>query len=112
MDNKAQEHAPDERPRRVVHQYPVRISGAAMSQGGSYRIGPRGSATKMPYRAWQALQRLCARKTQRVGGDGQAQLVGGKGGGRPDMAQAGGTDAAALPAALAGVAEWVGGKLG
>ena len=40
-----------------------------------------------------------------------AQQVGGKGGGRPDMAQAGGTDAAALPAALAGVAKWVGGKL-
>ena len=37
-----------------------------------------------------------------------AQQVGGKGGGRPDMAQAGGTDAAALPQALAGVADWVG----
>jgi alanyl-tRNA synthetase len=37
-----------------------------------------------------------------------AQQVGGKGGGRPDMAQAGGTDAAALPQALAGVAGWVG----
>ncbi|MBY0243662.1 MAG: alanine--tRNA ligase [Burkholderiaceae bacterium] len=36
-----------------------------------------------------------------------AQQVGGKGGGRPDMAQAGGTDAAALPGALAGVAGWV-----
>ena len=33
--------------------------------------------------------------------------VGGKGGGRPDMAQAGGTDAAALPAALASVRGWV-----
>jgi alanyl-tRNA synthetase len=32
-----------------------------------------------------------------------AGLVGGKGGGRPDMAQAGGTDVSALPAALAGV---------
>ncbi|WP_300443598.1 alanine--tRNA ligase [Zoogloea sp.] len=41
-----------------------------------------------------------------------AQQVGGKGGGRPDMAQAGGTDAAALPAALASVVGWVGGKLG
>ena len=30
------------------------------------------------------------------------------GGGRPDMAQAGGTDPAALPQALAGVAGWVG----
>ena len=41
-----------------------------------------------------------------------AQQVGGKGGGRPDMAQAGGTDASALPAALASVAGWVGAKLG
>ncbi len=36
-----------------------------------------------------------------------AKQVGGKGGGRPDMAQAGGTDAAALPQALASVPEWV-----
>src|SRR5512139_3193257 len=36
-----------------------------------------------------------------------AQQVGGKGGGRPDMAQAGGTDPAALPAALASVRGWV-----
>ena len=34
-----------------------------------------------------------------------AQQVGGKGGGRPDMAQAGGTDPAALPAALQSVRE-------
>ncbi|QBH97065.1 alanine--tRNA ligase [Limnobaculum zhutongyuii] len=40
-----------------------------------------------------------------------AQLVGGKGGGRPDMAQAGGTDVAALPAALATVENWVAAKL-
>nr|WP_314541330.1 alanine--tRNA ligase [uncultured Massilia sp.] len=37
-----------------------------------------------------------------------AQQVGGKGGGRPDMAQAGGTDPSGLPQALAGVAGWVG----
>ncbi len=36
-----------------------------------------------------------------------AQQVGGKGGGRPDMAQAGGTEPANLPAALAGVRGWV-----
>ncbi|NMP27881.1 alanine--tRNA ligase [Rahnella sp. SAP-1] len=40
-----------------------------------------------------------------------ASQVGGKGGGRPDMAQAGGTDAQALPAALAGVEAWVALKL-
>lgn len=40
-----------------------------------------------------------------------AQQVGGKGGGRPDMAQAGGTDAAVLPAALASVKGWVSAKL-
>src|SRR5690606_28698215 len=40
-----------------------------------------------------------------------AQQVGGKGGGRPDMAQAGGTDAAKLPAALQSVAAWVESKL-
>ncbi|AMP11010.1 alanine--tRNA ligase [Collimonas arenae] len=37
-----------------------------------------------------------------------AQQVGGKGGGRPDMAQAGGTDPSGLAAALQGVAAWVG----
>ena len=36
-----------------------------------------------------------------------AQQVGGKGGGKPDMAMAGGTNAAALPAALASVQGWV-----
>jgi alanyl-tRNA synthetase len=36
-----------------------------------------------------------------------AQQVGGKGGGRPDMAQAGGTEPSKLPAALAGVTGWV-----
>ncbi len=39
-----------------------------------------------------------------------AQQVGGKGGGRPDMAQAGGTEPAALDAALASVKEWVEGR--
>ncbi|OEZ96235.1 alanine--tRNA ligase [Duganella phyllosphaerae] len=39
-----------------------------------------------------------------------AQQVGGKGGGRPDMAQAGGTDPSGLPNALAGVAAWIGGR--
>ena len=40
-----------------------------------------------------------------------AQQVGGKGGGRPDMAQAGGTDPSKLDEALAGVPEWVRGRL-
>ncbi|AJJ11293.1 alanine--tRNA ligase [Yersinia rohdei] len=40
-----------------------------------------------------------------------AQQVGGKGGGRPDMAQAGGTDVHALPSALASVEAWVESRL-
>lgn len=36
-----------------------------------------------------------------------AQQVGGKGGGRPDMAMAGGSDATKLPQALAGVINWM-----
>ncbi|NUU67102.1 alanine--tRNA ligase [Enterobacteriaceae bacterium BIT-l23] len=40
-----------------------------------------------------------------------AQQVGGKGGGRPDMAQAGGTDVQALPGALATVEAWVTSRL-
>ncbi len=44
-------------------------------------------------------------------GDGGLQFVagqvGGKGGGRPDMAQGGGSDAAALPAALESAYRWV-----
>lgn len=41
-----------------------------------------------------------------------AQQVGGKGGGKPDMAMAGGTDASQLPSALASVKDWVAGKIG
>ena len=40
-----------------------------------------------------------------------AGQVGGKGGGKPDMAQAGGSEPDKLPAALANVADWVRGKL-
>ena len=40
-----------------------------------------------------------------------ARQVGGRGGGRPDMAQAGGTDPSGLPAALASVVGWVSERL-
>jgi alanyl-tRNA synthetase len=40
-----------------------------------------------------------------------ARQVGGKGGGRADMAQAGGTDPSRLPEALASVAAWVGSRI-
>ncbi|HQT30686.1 MAG TPA: alanine--tRNA ligase, partial [Thiobacillus sp.] len=40
-----------------------------------------------------------------------ATQVGGKGGGKPDLAMAGGSDAAKLPAALESVAAWATGKL-
>jgi alanyl-tRNA synthetase len=41
-----------------------------------------------------------------------AQQVGGKGGGRPDMAQAGGSQPESLEAALASVPDWVRNQLG
>jgi len=41
-----------------------------------------------------------------------AQQVGGRGGGRADLAQAGGTDAAMLPKALAAVTDWVRERVG
>ena len=41
-----------------------------------------------------------------------ATQIGGKGGGRPDMAQAGGTQPENLGAALNSVADWVNAKLG
>ena len=41
-----------------------------------------------------------------------AGQLGGKGGGRPDMAQGGGSDVAALPAVLASLPEWVANQLG
>ena len=40
-----------------------------------------------------------------------AEQVGGKGGGRPDLAQAGGADAAKLPEMLESVEGWVSSKL-
>ena len=40
-----------------------------------------------------------------------SEQIGGKGGGRPDMAMGGGTDVAALPAALEQVNAWVQAKL-
>ncbi len=41
-----------------------------------------------------------------------AAQVGGKGGGKPDLAQAGGTEPDKLPAALLGVTDWIRGKCG
>ena len=40
-----------------------------------------------------------------------AQQVGGKGGGKPELAMAGGTDATKLPQALASVRDWVAERL-
>jgi alanyl-tRNA synthetase len=39
-----------------------------------------------------------------------AAAIGGKGGGRPDMAQGGGLDAPGLPALLAGIPDWIAGQ--
>jgi len=40
-----------------------------------------------------------------------ASRIDGKGGGRPDMAQGGGTDSPALPGILAGIPAWVEARL-
>ena len=40
-----------------------------------------------------------------------AEQIGGKGGGRPDLAQAGGTDVEKLPEVLDGMKDWIGAKL-
>jgi len=40
-----------------------------------------------------------------------AEQIGGKGGGRPDMAMAGGNDVSAVPSALESVKPWLEGKL-
>ena len=40
-----------------------------------------------------------------------AEQVGGKGGGKPDLAQAGGTDVAALPGVLKAAADYIAAKL-
>lgn len=40
-----------------------------------------------------------------------AEQVGGKGGGRPDLAQAGGSDVEKLPAMIESMKDWVGAKL-
>ena len=45
-------------------------------------------------------------------GENDAKIVGGSGGGRPDMAQGGGTDVAALPRVLKDVPAWVADNLG
>ncbi len=54
---------------------------------------------------------VCARIKAGELVDAVARQVGGKGGGRPDFAQAGGTEPAALDAALASVPEWVEARL-
>ena len=67
------------------------------------------------WRRWTAARQLAAGVTADSTGKVKAGelvnfvalQVGGKGGGKPDMAMAGGTDAAALPAALASVQAWV-----
>jgi alanyl-tRNA synthetase len=65
---------------------------------------------------WSLVAGVTKDETRRVkAGDlvnSVAQQMGGKGGGRPDMAQAGGKDPSGLDAALQAVPDWVRGQLG
>jgi alanyl-tRNA synthetase len=91
--------------RAAVDQLKDKLGSAVIVLGG---VGADGKVT--------LVAGVTADLTTRVrAGDvvaAAAARIGGKGGGRPDFAQAGGADAAGLPAALALVPDWVREKLG
>ena len=86
---------------------------AADSGGGIYGYGAGGLTVeggKIVLVAGVTGNETTRIKAGEVVGHVAAQ-IGGRGGGRPDFAQAGGTDVAALPAALAGVVGYVRSRL-
>jgi alanyl-tRNA synthetase len=91
--------------REAVDRYKDRLGSAVVVLGSAGSGGGKVSLAAGVTR--DLVDRLKAGELINV----VAGQVGGKGGGRPDFAQAGGTDPDALDGALAGVADWVGRQL-
>ena len=93
-------------------QVPARRRGPPQGQAGRRRdrAGLGAKAARPP---WSPACRAAALGKVKAGEllSHVAAQIGGKGGGRPDMAQGGGQDGPALVAALAGVQAWVGERL-
>jgi alanyl-tRNA synthetase len=86
--------------RAAVDQLKDKLGSAVIVLGG---VGQDGKVTLVAGVTADLTARIKAGEVVALA----AAKVGGKGGGRPDFAQAGGSDAAGLPAALAGVTEYV-----
>ena len=86
--------------RNAVDQLKGKLGSAVIVLGA---VGPDGKVTLIAGVTADAMSKVKAGELVNF----VAQQVGGRGGGRPDLAQAGGTDASQLPAALASVANWV-----
>jgi alanyl-tRNA synthetase len=86
--------------RNAVDQLKGKLGSAVIVLGA---VGPDGKVTLIAGVTADATSKVKAGELVNF----VAQQVGGRGGGRPDLAQAGGTDASQLQAALASVADWV-----
>jgi len=91
--------------RNAVDQLKGKLGSAVIVLGAA---GPDGKVTLIAGVTADAMARVKAGDLVNF----VAQQVGGRGGGRPDLAQAGGPDAARLPEALASVVGWVRERVG
>ena len=94
----------------IFAQNDVTFTGTAVSYGSGFNTRTRTSAFTMKITGVtpDLVARFSAVDLVKIA----SEALGGKGGGgRPDMAQAGGTLPANLPAALASVSGWVGQRL-
>jgi alanyl-tRNA synthetase len=86
--------------RNAVDQLKTQLGSAVIVLGSTE---PGGKVTLIAGVTTDAVSKLKAGELVNF----VAQQVGGRGGGRADLAQAGGTEASRLPAALESVADWV-----
>jgi len=91
----------------MVTVFVLIVSGVAQTAPAKKSAGGPTKVTGTPTKTASGLEYWDIK----AGTGAVAQAVGGKGGGRPDMAEAGGKDATALPAALAQVYASVEGML-